>query len=257
MVETGDIGGHSMVTSNRLSGAVDCKICGNLVPRTALVCLKCGIWTRTGPTGFYVLGALKAVAAVATGVALPLVLLIASRKFDDRTAQTSRADRLQGEQASAVGKAAADARDATSFSIEVFEIQRPTTCVRVSSSARTVPTLKSADVTSATSRAPVGEPALELGDQVLAEQRDTRRQMLEWWCDHVERAAADRVRRQHPYQRARCVLRLRQQLRQQGQANPRPHQTVDERHVVGDHRARDGDLLWSARAAQAPGEQPG
>src|SRR4051812_46297063 len=102
---------------------MDCKVCGEVIPRAALVCLKCGIWTRTGPAGLYVAGGLKAIAAIATGVALPLVLLMASRKFDDRSAQTSRADRLQQEQATAITRAAADARDATALSIEVLEIR--------------------------------------------------------------------------------------------------------------------------------------
>ncbi len=100
-----------------------CRVCGEPVPVAAHVCLKCGVWTRTGPAGLYVAGALKALATIATGVALPLVLLFASRKFDDRTAQNARAERLQQDQATAISKAAADAREATLLSSEVLGIQ--------------------------------------------------------------------------------------------------------------------------------------
>jgi hypothetical protein len=102
---------------------VRCKVCGSPVPRDAHVCLRCGVWIRTGPAGLYVTGALKALATIATGVALPLVLLFASRRFDVRTAQSSRTERLQQEQTTAITKAAADARDATLLSIEIFEFQ--------------------------------------------------------------------------------------------------------------------------------------
>jgi hypothetical protein len=100
---------------------VRCRVCGGPVPVAAHVCLKCGIWTRVGPTGLYVAGGLKAIAAIATGVALPLVLLVASRKLDERSAHTARTERLQQEQAAAIAKAAADAHEATMLSGEVFE----------------------------------------------------------------------------------------------------------------------------------------
>jgi hypothetical protein len=100
-----------------------CRVCGALIPRLAHVCLKCGVWTRTGPAGLYVAGVLKAVGALATGVALPLVLLFASKRLDDRSAESARIDSAQKEQAAAINKTAADAHDATLLSVEVFEIE--------------------------------------------------------------------------------------------------------------------------------------
>jgi hypothetical protein len=66
---------------------------------------------------------LKAVAALATGVALPLVLLFASKRLDDRSAESSRVDNAQKEQAAAINKTAADAHDATLLSVEAYEAE--------------------------------------------------------------------------------------------------------------------------------------